>query len=90
MGVIKPIKEGECTIILSITGYDNTVINKEISVIVTSEKDASINTTHFNNENLFDIYTFQGVCLKRSATIRNVEDLTSGFYIIGGKKVLIK
>lgn len=36
-----------------------------------------------------DIYTLQGVCIKRDATIEDVKSLSSGFYIIGRQKVYI-
>ncbi|MCH5237537.1 MAG: leucine-rich repeat protein, partial [Muribaculaceae bacterium] len=38
----------------------------------------------------FDIYTLQGVCLKREATQSDIEALAPGIYIIGGKKVMVK
>ena len=37
-----------------------------------------------------DIYTLQGVCLKRQASQSDVEALSPGIYIIGGKKVVVK
>lgn len=36
---------------------------------------------------LCDIYTLQGVCVKRSAGISDLESLPSGIYIVNGKKV---
>lgn len=35
-----------------------------------------------------DIYTIQGICLKRNATQADIDALTPGIYIIGGKKVV--
>ncbi len=37
-----------------------------------------------------DIYNMQGVCLKRNASQADIDALTTGLYIIGGKKVLVK
>ena len=37
-----------------------------------------------------DIYNLQGICLKRNATEDDVKALRPGFYIIGGKKVIVK
>ena len=37
-----------------------------------------------------DIFNLQGVCLKRDATQEDIEALTPGIYIIGGKKVVVK
>ncbi len=47
--------------------------------------DTSISSTRSN-----DIYTLQGVCVKRNATDEDVKALTPGLYIIGGKKVMVK
>ncbi len=37
-----------------------------------------------------DIYTMQGVLLKRNASAEDVKALAPGLYIVGGKKVLVK
>ena len=37
-----------------------------------------------------DIYNLQGVCLKRNASQADIDALSPGFYIVGGKKVLVK
>ena len=37
-----------------------------------------------------DIFNLQGVCLKRDASREDIDALSPGLYIIGGKKVLIK
>ncbi|MCM1318468.1 MAG: leucine-rich repeat protein [Bacteroides sp.] len=37
-----------------------------------------------------DIYNLQGVCLKRNASQADIDALAPGFYIVGGKKVLVK
>lgn len=37
-----------------------------------------------------DIYTLQGVCLKRDASQFDIDALTPGLYIIAGKKVIVK
>jgi len=37
-----------------------------------------------------DIYNMQGVCLKRNASQDDINALVPGFYIIGGKKVVVK
>lgn len=36
-----------------------------------------------------DIYTLEGICIKRDANIEDVKVLSPGFYIIGGRKVFI-
>lgn len=37
-----------------------------------------------------DIYSLQGICLKRNASADDIKALTPGLYIIAGKKVLVK
>ena len=37
-----------------------------------------------------DIFTLQGVCLKRNATKDDVDALAPGIYIIAGKKIIVK
>lgn len=37
-----------------------------------------------------DIYNLQGICIKKGATLKDIEVLPVGLYIIGGKKVLKK
>lgn len=37
-----------------------------------------------------DIFNLQGVCVKRNATQEDIDTLTAGVYIIGGKKVIVK
>ena len=37
-----------------------------------------------------DIYTLQGVCIKRNATQEDIDALPTGLYIIGGQKVAVK
>ena len=37
-----------------------------------------------------DIYTLQGVSIRRNATQEDIDALPTGLYIIGGKKVLVK
>ena len=37
-----------------------------------------------------DIFTLEGVCLKRNATKDNIDALAPGIYIVAGKKVIVK
>lgn len=37
-----------------------------------------------------DIYTLQGICIKRNASIDDVKGLSPGYYIIGKQKVYVK
>lgn len=37
-----------------------------------------------------DVYTIQGICVKRNASQEYIDNLPKGFYIIGGKKVIKK
>jgi len=90
-GVVTPIEEGECTIFLTITDFDNNIINEEVALKVRPELEAGIETNLCTNDNkLVDVYNLQGICLKRNSTQDEINNLPSGLYIIGGKKVLIK
>lgn len=68
------------------------------SVDVTSlwEVNAGINSIYLapskNGETMRsnDIYNLQGICLKHNATQADIDALLPGFYIIAGKKVIIK
>ncbi len=41
-------------------------------------------------DTLQDVYTLQGVCIRRNATEADIDALPKGLYIIGGKKVYVK
>lgn len=46
----------------------------------------------YSNDSIIvgDIYNFQGICLKRNAIQEDVNALSPGLYIIGGKKVSVQ
>ena len=67
------------------------------STTVTSEgvsgiDDVIFDSSNGNNDSVRpnDIYTIQGVCLKRNASQDDIDALSPGLYIIAGKKVLVK
>jgi len=37
-----------------------------------------------------DVYTLQGMCLKRNASQEDINDLPTGIYVIGGKKIIVR
>lgn len=37
-----------------------------------------------------DVYSLQGICIKRNATEADIDALPEGLYIIGSKKVYVK
>ena len=41
-----------------------------------------------NSDNAFDVYSVDG--RKKCSSVTTLKNLSSGFYVIGGKKVLIK
>ena len=50
----------------------------------------NIKLPEIETDNTNDIYNFQGVLLKKSANQADINSLSPGFYIVGGKKVHIK
>lgn len=77
----------QCTIIAETLYADAPIA--EITI-----KDPSSAVTDITTDGGFerpnDVYNLQGVCLKRNATLDDVDALAPGLYIIGGKKVLVK
>lgn len=61
----------------------NCILNKGISGIDDVAIDGTSVVVGPN-----DIYTLQGICLKHNATKEDIDALSPGLYIIGGKKVL--
>ena len=77
---------GQCKIIAK-TLYGD--IEAEVVLGDYSEiEDAVINDGIAGDKRPDDIYTLQGICLKRNATKEDIDALPSGLYIIGGKKVM--
>lgn len=37
-----------------------------------------------------DVYNIQGMLIRRNASVEEINSLTPGFYIIGGKKIYVK
>ena len=69
--------------------YVDEAVNGELSfqyIIVGSDAVASV----FAEAGLVDVYTVNGVCVKKNATANDLKALKKGLYIIGGKKVIIK
>ncbi len=81
------VQDNQCTIIAE-TMYANAPI-AQITIKDPHSAIADITADGFI-ERPNDIYNLQGVCLKRDATQEDVDNLTPGLYIIGGKKVLVK
>ena len=85
--------DGVCQIIAT-TLYDNSPV-----AVVTLEAVVS-SIEYINSDNLFngqqnpyansDIYTLQGVCLKRNASQSDIDALMPGIYIVGGKKLIVR
>ncbi len=84
--------EEECQIIVT-TMYESTpaltfdfkVTASGIEQIFGDEEFDSVKADRPN-----DIYTLQGVCVKRNASQEDIDALAPGLYIIAGKKVLVK
>ncbi|WP_300504498.1 leucine-rich repeat protein [uncultured Duncaniella sp.] len=82
----------ECKIIAETLYADGPVaeitIKDATSGIEDIIADEDVNDGSINRPN--DIYNLQGICLKRNATDDDIKSLRPGFYIIGGKKVIVK
>ncbi len=63
----------------------SVIVTQDGSFVEEIHEDSSFSSSRSN-----DIYTIQGVCVKRNATDEDVKALTPGLYIIGGKKVMVK
>ena len=84
-----------CQIIATTLYADSPVA---MVTIETNLKDAAIE--YINSDNINgtgqqgnapnDIFTLQGVCLKRNASQSDIDALAPGIYIIAGKKVIVK
>ena len=81
----------ECKIIAE-TLYANCPV-AEITVKDATSGIEDIITDEDENDGITrpnDIYNLQGICLKRNASEDDIKALTPGFYIIGGKKVIVR
>lgn len=89
---------GLITIIDSTRGCDITAFNlyaeNNIAVIKVNGGQQGVKDVYDNNaingEYPNDIYNLQGVCLKHNALQEDIDALAPGFYIIAGKKVLVR
>ena len=62
-----------------------------ISALTLSDGGAGIAAFHAGNLDYVDVYSLQGVCLRRHVSIAEAQkDLPEGIYIIGNKKTIIK
>ena len=85
--------DDSCQIIASTLYEDSPEAVVNIRIL-----DSSIDYVNSDEENFIpegayrqnDIYTLQGVCLKRNASQSDIDALAPGLYIIGGKKVIMK
>lgn len=66
---------------------DFPVIIDDLSI---DNEENRIATPTLTNVNCSDVFTLQGVCLKRNASQADIDALAPGIYIIGGKKVIVK
>ena len=85
----------QCQIIASTLYEDSPVA---VVAITTNVEDTSIDYINPDESGAYrqkgtasnDIFTLQGVCLKRDASQSDIDALAPGIYIIGGKKVIVK
>lgn len=68
--------------------YADAVGWKEFKNIVEMDNPSAINGLASNSDNAFDVYSVDG--RKKCSSVTTLKNLSSGIYVIGGKKVLIK
>lgn len=54
------------------------------------ESYSSVSNVKLLDDNMYDVYNFQGILIKKAATLEELYFLPTGLYIIGGKKYIIK
>lgn len=88
-GLVKALANGKATVRAIATDgsgiYDEVAINVEN--FVNTDGIATVKTDGYRSN---DIYTIQGLLVKRNATDEDIRRLASGLYIIGGRKVVIR
>jgi hypothetical protein len=82
-GKVYAVSAGTATITATSGDY------KADSQVTVTDFTTGINEIFADESETADIYTLQGVCIKRDATLEDVKALTPGFYIIGGHKIYI-
>ena len=83
--------DGNCQIIASTLYEDGPVAVVNIDSLLTSIEYINfmdVNGGSGDINSTRDIYSLQGVCMKREATQEDIDALAPGIYIIGGKKVV--
>ncbi len=82
-GKVYAVSGGTATITATAGDY------KADSQIAVTDFTTGIDEIFTDKSNCADIYTLQGACIKRDATLEDVKALSPGFYIIGGRKICI-
>jgi uncharacterized protein YjdB len=85
-GVITALAAGTATI--TVTAADDSNVCATCEVEVT--KNSGITDIFSDMQTGYNIYMLNGVLVKSAATAADVKNLTTGFYIINGKKIFIK
>jgi uncharacterized protein YjdB len=85
-GVITALASGTATITVTATDGSNVQATCEVEVMAQSGVTSVFADKHDAN----GIYTLEGRLVKATATADDIANLGSGYYIINGKKVLIK
>ena len=84
-GLVKILKEGTAVIDVHTTDGSDLIATCNVSGMSSIESLlADVDTGSV------DIYNLQGICIKTNASLSDIKALSHGFYIISGRKVLIK
>ena len=83
-GIVTAHSNGTATITATSGDYS---ADCEVSV---NDISTAIDEIFADGSTQVDVYTLQGICIKRNATADDINNLPSGLYIVGGRKVYLQ
>lgn len=83
-GIITPVSEGECDVIVKAICNDGSTIEKTIKVTISTEISSDIEKLWQDTDEIVDVYNSQGMFIFHGSTA-NMPSLTKGIYIIKSK-----
>ena len=92
-GVEFLVKDGDKVVNPDENGVYSIVVGpeeKEKNIIITTDLSSGIADSFVDADKVFDIFSIQGVVVKRNATNDDLKALPAGIYVAGGKKVVVK
>lgn len=71
-------------------GVYTIVVDGNKKIKISKDTPSGVADNFADGNELFDIYTIQGVVVKRNASNEDLNQLPAGIYVAGGKKVVVK